>query len=65
MQKIVTLESHSKEYPCNKDTRFKYMVPIHKEKVGSVWYHTFKVTPYTNEEKQQQYIYGNQSEDWD
>lgn len=65
MQQIVTIPFSKEVYPCERDNRYKFMIPIMSEKIGSVWYHTFKVTPYTNEETQEQYIYGNQSEDWD
>tara|TARA_R110001632_G_scaffold30621_5_gene80563 strand:- start:184 stop:459 length:276 start_codon:yes stop_codon:yes gene_type:complete len=63
--KVVTLEWKTKDYPVNKEHRYKYMVPIHVEQLDGVWYHTFRVTPYDNDEIAEHYMYGDPSNDFD
>ena len=70
MPEIITLPSLEPVYPVNKLHQYKYVIPLERREIVQedgtiVYYHTMRVTPYHPDEVFENYMYGDQSADFD
>ena len=70
MPEIITLPSLEPVYPVNKLHQYKYVIPLERREIVQedgtiVYYHTMRVTSYHPDEVFEDYIYGDQSSDFD
>lgn len=70
LTEVITLPSLEPNYPVEKEYKYKYMIPIHREEIVSedgtkVYYHTMRVTLYHPDEVFENHMYGDQSADFD
>lgn len=70
MPEVITLPSLEPVYPVNKLHQYKYVIPLERHEIvqedgTKVYYHTMRVTRYHPDEVLEDYMYGDQSSDFD
>ena len=70
LTEVITLPSREPNYPVEKAYEYKYMIPLQRYEIVQedgtiVYYRTMRVTKYHPDEVFENYMYGDQSADFD